>query len=56
MILPGETEAGAAGTGSCAVEKVTALFEEVVTAFPHAVRAVECIFADHLWGRTGQDL
>lgn len=39
--------------GGRAEEKVIALFEEVVTAFPHAVSAVECIVAHHLWGRAG---
>jgi hypothetical protein len=39
--------------GCHAEEKVKTLFEEVVTAFPHAVRAVECIVAHHLWVRTG---
>jgi hypothetical protein len=39
--------------GDSAKSKVSALFEEIVTAFPHAVKAVECIVAYHLWQRAG---
>jgi len=35
--------------GRDANEKVKALLDEVVTAYPHAVKAVECIVIEHMW-------
>ncbi len=34
-------------------EKSKNLIDEVMTAFPHAIRAVECIVNDHMWDRAG---
>lgn len=38
--------------GASPEDKVKALFDEVLRAFPRAVRAVECIVINYLWART----